>query len=45
MLFITDEINKVIFGWSAKSGCSHIKKIFWYLKTGNENHQIHIQPE
>ena len=45
MLFITDEINKVIVGWSAKSGCSHIKKIFWYLKTGNENHQIHIKAE
>jgi len=45
MLFITDEINKIVFGWSAKCGCTHIKKMFWYLKTGNENHQLHIPPE
>jgi hypothetical protein len=45
MLFITDEVNKVVFGWSAKCGCTHIKKIFWYLKTTDENHKIHIPPE
>ena len=40
-----DESLKIIIGWSAKSGCSHIKKIFWYLKTNNENHKIHFHKE
>jgi hypothetical protein len=34
MLFLIDENKKVIFGWSAKCGCSHIKNIFYYLQTG-----------
>jgi hypothetical protein len=42
MFFLIDESLKIIFGWSAKCGCSHIKKIFWYMKTGNDNHEIHI---
>ena len=41
MKFIVDNEKKIIFGWSAKCGCSHIKKIFWYLKTNDENHEIH----
>ena len=24
MLFLTDDKHKIIFGWSAKCGCSHI---------------------
>jgi hypothetical protein len=31
MLFLTDKKNKIIFGWSAKCGCSHIKKLFYFL--------------
>ena len=31
MYFIRDEPKKVIFGWSAKCGCSHIKMIHKYL--------------
>jgi hypothetical protein len=31
MYFLVDEKNKIIFGWSAKCGCSHIKTIFNYL--------------
>lgn len=31
MYFLTCRKNKVILGWSAKSGCSHIKRIFRYL--------------
>jgi hypothetical protein len=34
MLFLIDENKKVIFGWSAKCGCSHIKNMFYYLQTG-----------
>jgi hypothetical protein len=36
MRFLIDRKNKVIFGWSAKCGCSHVKKLFYFLK--NENH-------
>lgn len=41
MIFLVDTDSKVIFGWSAKCGCSHIKYIFWFLKTGNVNNVIH----
>jgi hypothetical protein len=41
MFFLVDTNNKVIFGWSAKCGCSHIKNIFWFLKTGNLENKIH----
>jgi len=41
MYFLIDEKNKIIFGWSAKCGCSVIKKIFWFLINGNENNKIH----
>lgn len=45
MLFITDKENKVVFGWSAKCGCTHVKNMFWYLKENIENHKLHIQCE
>jgi len=45
MLFITDTENKVVFGWSAKCGCTHVKNLFWYLKENNTNHKLHIQCE
>jgi len=32
MRYLVDEKNKIIFGWSPKCACSHIKKIFWYFK-------------
>jgi hypothetical protein len=31
MYFLVDEKRKVIFGWSAKCGCTHIKTIFNFL--------------
>lgn len=34
MLFLVNEQKKVIFGWSAKCGCSHIKNIFYYFQSG-----------
>ena len=40
MWFLIDEKKKVIFGWSAKCGCSHIKKIYWFLQ-GVEKTNIH----
>lgn len=33
MYFLIDKERKIIFGWSAKSGCSHIKRLFHYLNT------------
>jgi hypothetical protein len=41
MYFLTDENKKIIFGWSAKCACSHIKRIFWYMKTNKLNNEIH----
>jgi len=35
MYFLTDNNKKVIFGWSAKCGCSHIKNLFYYLTNQN----------
>lgn len=40
MYFLIDDKLKVIFGWSAKCGCCHIKNIFWYLQ-GVEKTNIH----
>ena len=31
MFFIRDIKNKICYGWSAKSGCTHIKNILNYL--------------
>ena len=45
MYFLIDHKLKIIFGWSAKCGCSHVKKLFWYLKTNDENHKIHTNKD
>lgn len=41
MLFSVDTNNKIIFGWSAKCACSHIKTIYWFLQTNNTTNVIH----
>ena len=41
MYFFIDDEKKIIFGWSAKCGCSHIKNIFWFLTTNNIPDNIH----
>jgi hypothetical protein len=41
MFFLVDTNKKIIFGWSAKCGCSHIKTIFWFLQTDNLENVIH----
>ena len=43
MHFVVDQDNKIIFGWSAKCGCSHVKYIYWFLKTGNLTNKIHSE--
>ena len=49
MFFLVDNKYKIIFGWSAKCGCSHVKRIFNFLTTnkidgiihtGNEMHKL-----
>ena len=40
---LVDKDNKIIFGWSAKCGCSHAKHIYWFLKTGNLTNKIHSE--
>jgi hypothetical protein len=41
MHFLVDKKLKIIFGWSAKCGCSHIKEIFYFLQNDNINNKIH----
>jgi hypothetical protein len=41
MYFLVDEKNKIVFGWSAKCGCSHIKTIFNYLNNIETTH-LHV---
>ena len=41
MFFLVDKNVKIIFGWSAKCACSHIKKIFWFLQNNNMDNKIH----
>jgi hypothetical protein len=43
MLFLVDTDKQIIFGWSAKCGCSHIKNIFWFLQTDNLDNLIHTK--
>ena len=39
MYFIVDKTRKILFGWSAKCGCSHVKRIFYFLKKTKENNK------
>ena len=41
MYFLVDTDKKILFGWSAKCGCSHIKNIYWFLQTDNLENSIH----
>jgi hypothetical protein len=45
MYFLVDNVNKIIFGWSAKCGCSHIKHIYWFLQTNNLDNVIHTKKD
>lgn len=41
MYFLINNEKKIVFGWSAKCGCSHVKKIWWYLNDINKK-DVHI---
>ena len=45
MHFLVDTNKKIIFGWSAKCGCSHVKHIFWFLQTDNLENLIHTEKD
>ncbi len=45
MYFLIHEEKKIVFGWSAKCGCSHVKKIFHFLENGRIDNQIHVKNE
>ena len=45
MYFIINNDKKIIFGWSAKCACSHIKRIFWNLDNDNIDNEPHIKIE
>jgi len=45
MYFIINNDKKIIFGWSAKCACSHIKRIYWNLDNDNINNEPHINIE
>jgi hypothetical protein len=44
MLFLVDKTRKIIFGWSAKCGCTHIKNIYYFLINNtiiNDDKKLH----
>jgi hypothetical protein len=43
MFFSIDYENKIIFGWSAKCGCSHIMRIYWFLRNNSMDVKIHTK--
>jgi len=45
MYFLVDNDRKIIFGWTYKCGCSHIKKIFWFLQNNNIHNKIHTDDD
>jgi hypothetical protein len=47
MLYCVDRNNKVIYAWSAKCGCSHIKNIYWFYmgKDINKIENIHLDTD
>lgn len=41
MHYLVDHKNKIIFGWSEKCGCSHVKNLFYFFQTNNTKNEIH----
>ncbi len=42
MHFLIDRKLKIIFGWSAKCGSSHVKKIFYFLQNNRTDNEVHL---
>ncbi len=45
MYYSVDTVQKIIFGWSAKCACSHIKNIYWFLQTDKLENPIHSKKD
>ena len=45
MFFTVDNKNKIIFGWSEKCACSHVKNIFWFLQNDKVHNEIHTMKD
>jgi hypothetical protein len=45
MHYLIDNEKKIIFGWSAKCGCSHIKNIFYFLQNDKTDNLIHTNKD
>jgi hypothetical protein len=45
MFFLVDDNHKIIFGWSAKCGCSHVKRIYYFMVNNKINNVIHKKSE
>jgi hypothetical protein len=45
MFFLVNENKKIIFGWSAKAGCSHVKNLFYFLQNGTIINTIHTNKD
>jgi len=43
MWYLIDEEKKIIFGWSAKCGCTHVKNLFYFLQQGEIYNHVHTQ--
>jgi hypothetical protein len=44
MHFFVNNEYKIIFGWSGKCGCSHVKKIYYFFCNNNEK-ELHTDDE
>jgi hypothetical protein len=45
MYFLDDKERKIAIGWSAKCGCTHIKKIFYYFQNNKIDNSVHRKEE
>jgi len=45
MYYLIDAKLKIIFGWSFKCGCSHVKRIYWFLFNNTGNKLKHVEEE
>ena len=44
MFFLLDNKVKVIFGWSAKCGCTHVKRMFRFFQN-QDIHNVHTDDD
>lgn len=42
MFFLIDKKKRIIFGWSAKCGCSHVKNMFNFLTNKSNTKRLHV---